>query len=100
MQAHEMMLNTDICLAYGSAAEHAESDQCCAWVMPSVFNNVDAAIANLQEQTAAFFNNPQYCGFNLNSHPDFKTDFPLIKKWCCHPEEHTGAGVINASDVH
>lgn len=101
--AHEMMLNTDICMAFGEFADKAESQSCCAWVMPSVFNNVDTVIAKQQAQTATFWNHPGYCGFPLDTIEgmDWKPNEAIIKHWCCkkNDDPFPGDAQIPTSEI-
>jgi len=93
---HEMMLNTDICLAFGDAADRAkelaESNQaCCAWIMPDAFDNNGAveAVRRLHEQTGR---ENEWCGFSIgrNARRINRFRFRTVKNWCCEPEEGMG----------
>merc|ERR1712151_53338 len=72
--------------AFGSKADSAETQSCCAWVMPSVFNNVDKVIAEQQSQSAAFNNVPNYCGFDLRlvAGSNWQANHHMIQEWCCN----------------
>jgi len=86
----QMMLNSDLCLAYGDVASDASAQDCCAWIMPEAFDAINdiipdganKAVERLNKQTQ---NGRQWCG---STFPDEINDvkqesFEHIRDWCC-----------------
>jgi len=79
----EMMLNTDICLAYGDHADKAHSNKCCAWIMPEVFpgDGAENAMKSLKQQEKS--KEEKYCGFEFDSKDILNASEKKVRKWCC-----------------
>jgi len=87
----EMMLNTDMCLAYKDV--FAESSNCCAWE-----RFVDLKNMNITESHGGI---PIFCGFKS---ANLATSFGIERGWCCKgvskdcaPTTSGGAGVNGLS---
>jgi len=86
----QMMLDSDMCLAYGDEVSDSSVQDCCAWIMPDAFDAINASIPDggnkavdrLNEQTQ---NGRQWCGTTFpNEIDDVKQEsFEHIRDWCC-----------------
>jgi len=92
-QHPEMMLNTDMCLAYKDV--FAETSNCCAWERFGDLLNMNI--------TESFDNQLIYCGFK-GTEQSLKTSFGIERNWCCvgvandcSPKVAGGAGVSGNS---
>lgn len=93
----ELMLNTDICLAYGDHAEFAEKQNCCAWIMPEALPGGAAEkLMNIQ-QAQEGGKSAKWCGFKFSPKEVANASFDKVKRWCCEdgplagPEEDCGS---------
>lgn len=92
----EMMLNTDMCLAYGAHAEFAENQDCCAWIMPDALPSGGAKKLMEIQQKQESDKDSRYCGFKFDKNKIDDASFKIVKKWCCEdgpvkgPEEDCG----------
>jgi len=70
----EMMLNTDMCLAYGD--HYAENASCCAWERYSSLTSM-----NINEMHAG---EPIFCGFlESRAGGNLSSSFGIERSWCC-----------------
>merc|ERR1711862_995323 len=79
----EMMLNTDICLAYGSFADKAAEQSCCAWILPSAFTEPSDAKNAVQILAGQEEGPEKWCGFNSPANTINDQPPDLVKHWCC-----------------
>jgi len=71
-QAHEMMLNTDLCLAYldqagGDDALKAGQDSCCAWVHSNVYVNASVNPGDFDMTAIIATNDNYFCNIECGS---------------------------------
>jgi len=85
----EMMLNTDMCLAYGDVANDASVNDCCAWIMPDAFDAINDTIPDGGNKAAERIGEQnhvgkQFCGEVIPEEVDVnKESFDNILEWCC-----------------
>jgi hypothetical protein len=105
---NEMMLNTDLCLAFSNEADGSDinavarmdaHDDCCAWMMPSAFHN--STNAKIAIETNA--ERDHWCGFKVNADECANSDGlcgfnSFVRGWCCSMGGNRASGP-NCNDI-
>jgi hypothetical protein len=98
---NEMMLNTDLCLAFSNqdgsdinaVARMDANDDCCAWMMPSAFHN--STKAKLAIETNA--EEDHWCGFQVHADGCAQGNngcgsTGIVRRWCCRMGSNQALG--------